>query len=115
MRTPIIASQRNAGFRENLSFIADITTLKLTPDIQIEFGALTPMVNAMKYSLLQREVRTMKDLKRELRKATRKELEMKRLSLFEVRQKGNRKQDRRYAQLTETIDSLNDTRKRMKQ
>ena len=38
---------------------------------------------------------------------------MKRIALFEVRQKGNRKQDRRYAQLTETIDSLDDTRKRV--
>ena len=48
----------------------------------------------------------MEKLKKALRKATRKELEMKRLALFEVRQKGNRKQNRRYVQLTETIDSL---------
>lgn len=56
----------------------------------------------------------MGSLQEELRNETRQELERKRLALFEIRKNGDRKADRRYAQLTETIDTLDDARKRMK-
>ena len=56
----------------------------------------------------------MKQFMQELRNETRQELERKRLALFEIRKNGDRKADRRYAQLTETIDTLDDARKRMK-
>lgn len=55
----------------------------------------------------------MKQLRKELQQEVTQQLERKRLALFEQRQKGNRKHDRLYEQLTETIDCLN-TRKRMK-
>lgn len=55
----------------------------------------------------------MKRLRRELQREVKQQLEQKRLVLFEQRQKGNRKHDRQYEQLTETLDCLT-TRKRMK-
>ena len=57
----------------------------------------------------------MNKLQQELRQATKRQLERRRMALFEQRKKGNRKQDRHYEQLTETIDCLSETtRKRMK-
>lgn len=55
----------------------------------------------------------MKHLRKELQQEVTQQLERKRLALFEMREKGNRKHDRLYEQLTETLDCLN-TRKRMK-
>lgn len=48
----------------------------------------------------------MSKLKNELKKEVRKALEKKRLALFEKKKRGDRKTERRYVQLTESIDQL---------
>jgi hypothetical protein len=55
----------------------------------------------------------MEQLRKELKQEMKQQIERRRLALFEFREKGNRKHDRLYEQLTETLDCLN-TRKRMK-
>ena len=57
-------------------------------------------------------IKNMKHLRKELQHEVTQQLERKRLALFEVREKNNRKQDRLYEQLTETLDCLS-TRKHM--
>ena len=73
------------------------------------------MQSTKQYKQYKGEKKTgkMKHLRKELQREVKQQLERKRLDLFEQRQKGNRKHDRLYEQLTETIDCL-DTRNRIK-